>query len=267
LQQIIWNLVSNALKFTPKGGRVQVRLERVNSHVEIAVSDTGQGIAPEFLPQVFDRFRQADSSTSRAHGGLGLGLAIVRQLVEIHGGSVTATSPGVGQGATFTVSLPLAIVHKQSVVAEADRVHPRAENEKPSFECPPQLSGLRVLVVDDEKDSRELLKDFLTGCEAEIFTAASAAEALQALEEFDPHILVSDIGMPEQDGFDLIKQVRMREKAGGLKRIPAVALTAYARVEDRMKAFSAGFQMHIPKPVEPAELAAVIASLAEWKID
>ena len=266
LQQIIWNLVSNALKFTTKGGRIQVRLERINSHIEIAVSDTGQGIAPEFLPQVFDRFRQADSSTSRAHGGLGLGLAIVRQLVEMHGGAVTATSPGIGQGSTFTVSLPLAIVHKQSIVAEADRVHPKASgNEKTLFDCPPQLDELRVMIVDDEKDSRELLRDFLLHCGAEVFTAASATEALAALEEFNPHILISDIGMPEQDGYDLIRQVRGREKSAGAKRIPAVALTAYARVEDRMKAFSAGFQMHVPKPVEPAELGAVIASLAEWK--
>ena len=263
LQQVIWNLVSNAVKFTPKEGRVQIRLERVNSHIEIAVSDTGQGIESEFLPHVFDRFRQADSSSSRKYGGLGLGLAIVRQLVEMHGGAVTATSPGINQGSTFTVTLPLAIVHQQT--AETERVHPKADGVQVSFDCPRQLAGLRVLIIDDEKDSRDLLKNVLSRCNAEVFTAKSASEALAVIEQFDPHILVSDIGMPEQDGYSLIQQIREFEKTHNLKRIPAVALTAYARVEDRMKALMSGFQMHVPKPVEPAEITAVIASLTDWE--
>ena len=263
LQQIIWNLVSNAVKFTPKGGRVQVRLESVNSHIEIAVSDTGQGIAPEFLTQVFDRFRQADSSSSRNHGGLGLGLAIVKQLVEMHGGSIKAESPGVGQGATFTVSIPVAVVHNAKLEDQTERIHPRSSSGRIAFDCPPDLNGLRVFVVDDEKDSRELLEDLLSLCQAEVLTVASAEEALEKLPDFKPDILISDIGMPEQDGYQLIEKIRAWEKAEGLKRIPAIALTAYARVEDRMRALSSGFQTHVPKPVEPAELAAVIASLVD----
>jgi PAS domain S-box-containing protein len=265
-QQVIWNLLSNAIKFTPKGGRVQVRLERVNSHVEISVSDTGQGIAPEFLPFVFERFRQGDSSTSRKYGGLGLGLAIVRQLVEMHGGTVSVVSPGENQGTTFTVSLPLAVVHSQSFTEKSERVHPRANEQAIGFDCPPQLKDLRVLVVDDEADARELLMTVLKQCQAEVKTVSSAAEALEEIEKFNPHILVSDIGMPGVDGYELIRQVRTREAAANRRRVPAVALTAYARVEDRLRALSAGFQMHVPKPVEPAELAAVIASLTDWKI-
>ncbi len=263
LQQIIWNLVSNAVKFTPKGGRVQVRLERVNSHIEIAVSDTGQGIEPEFLTQVFDRFRQADSSTARNHGGLGLGLAIVKQLVEMHGGDIKAESPGAGKGSTFTVSLPVAVVHNSQTTRQTERIHPKSSSGRIAFDCPPKLNGLRVMVVDDEKDSRDLLEDVLSLCEAEILAVGSAAEALEKIPEFNPEILISDIGMPEQDGYELIKEIRKREKAAGLKRVPAIALTAYARVEDRMKALSSGFQMHVPKPVEPAELAAVVSSLIE----
>lgn len=261
LQQIIWNLVSNAVKFTPKGGRVQVRLERVNSHIEIAVSDTGQGIAPEFLTQVFDRFRQADSSAARNHGGLGLGLAIVKQLVEMHGGEIKAESPGANQGSTFTVRLPVAVVHNPRAERQTDRIHPKSSSGRIAFDCPPNLEGLRIMVVDDEKDSRELLEDVLSLCSAEILTVASADEALEKISAFDPEIIISDIGMPEKDGYQLIKEIRRREKAQNLKRVPAVALTAYARVEDRMKALSSGFQMHVPKPVEPAELAAVVSSL------
>ena len=264
LQQVVWNLLSNAVKFTPKGGRVQVKLERVNSHVEIAVSDTGQGISADFAPFVFDRFRQGDGSTTRRHGGLGLGLAIVRQLVELHGGTVTVASPGEGKGATFTVSLPLSIVHSTSVPVGTtqERVHPKVGG-RVAFDCPPVLENLRVLVVDDEADARELLTAVLTLCKAEVLTVATAAEALTALERHRPDVLVSDIGMPEVDGFELIRKVRAlpREKGG---RVPAVALTAYARVEDRMRALSAGYQMHVPKPVEPAELVTVISSLAGW---
>ncbi|HEX8370043.1 MAG TPA: ATP-binding protein [Pyrinomonadaceae bacterium] len=265
LQQVVWNLVSNSVKFTPKGGRIQVRLERINSHVEISVSDTGQGIEPEFLPHVFERFRQGDSSIARRFGGLGLGLAIVRQLVEMHGGTVAASSPGENQGATFTVLLPLAIVHNQSFEETKEIFHSPDIRSKISFNCPPQLDGLRILVVDDETDAREMLTFVLNQCQAQVQSAASAAEALAMIEDFNPHILVSDVGMPEEDGYDLIRQVRAREKAANQKPIPAIALTAYTRIEDRMQALSAGFQTHVPKPVEPAELAAVIASLSQWE--
>ncbi|HEX8551167.1 MAG TPA: PAS domain S-box protein [Abditibacteriaceae bacterium] len=262
LQQVVWNLLSNALKFTPKGGRVQLRLERINSHVEITVSDTGQGISAEFLPYVFDRFRQADATNTRTFGGLGLGLAIVRQLVELHGGSVQVASPGEGQGATFTVSLPITVVHKTERAKEKERVHPKAES-RVAFECPPALKGLKVLVVDDDLDARELIVAVLHQCEASVTAATSAAEALEAIQRDRPDILISDIGMPGEDGYSLIKKVRaLPESQGG--RIPAVALTAYARAEDRMKALTAGFQMHAAKPIEPAELAAIVTSLAQW---
>nr|MDQ3805158.1 PAS domain S-box protein [Acidobacteriota bacterium] len=213
LQQVVWNLLSNAIKFTPKGGRVQVKLERVNSHVELAVTDTGPGIAPEFLPHVFERFRQADQRTSRQHGGLGLGLAIVRHLVELHGGTVRAESPAEGGGSTFTVRLPVAPVYRAEELAE--RVHPAARDTLPSFECPDRLDGLRVLVVDDEPDTRELLKAGLGQCGAEVTVAASAAEALAAMEAARPDLLISDIGMPEEDGYELIRKVRALPAEGG----------------------------------------------------
>jgi CheY-like chemotaxis protein/anti-sigma regulatory factor (Ser/Thr protein kinase) len=260
LQQVIWNLLSNAIKFTPKGERVQIRLERVNSHIEIAVSDSGAGIAPEFLPYVFDRFRQADQRTSRQHGGLGLGLAIVRHLVELHGGSVRAESPGKGQGSTFTVLLPVAPVY-QSVGLEK-RVHPAARDTLPVYECPDRLDGLKVLVVDDEPDTREMLKVGLGQCGATVAAAGSAVEALEAIVAAVPDLLISDIGMPGEDGYELIRRVReLPDESGG--RVPAIALTAYARVEDRMQALRAGYQMHVPKPVELAELVAVAASLIQ----
>ncbi len=261
LQQIVWNLLSNAVKFTPKGGRVQIRLERVHSYVEIVVADTGQGISPEFLPYVFDRFRQADSSMTRSFGGLGLGLSIVRNLVELHGGSVHVESPGEGQGTTFTVKLPLSPVSTK--IEEPERVHPTVGGSL-SFDYTPRLDGLRILVVDDEVDARELLIQILVECGAEVVALATADEVIAALEEqtsdsrFD--ILISDIGMPEQDGYALLRRVRSLElNQGG--RIPAVALTAYARAEDRKAALLAGFQSHIAKPVEPGELIAVIANL------
>jgi PAS domain S-box-containing protein len=266
LQQVVWNLISNAVKFTPKDGRVQIRLERVNSHVEITVSDTGQGISKDFLPHVFEHFRQKDSSTSRRNGGLGLGLSIARQIVEMHGGSVSAASPGEGEGSTFVVTLPLAIVHRESFEPkEESRVHPKADSGAIGFDCQPELAGLRVLVVDDEPDARELLTTVLEQCSAEVLTVGTAAETLEKIGEFKPHILVSDIGLPGVDGYDLIRQVRAKEKSENARRIPAVALTAYARADDRMKALAAGFQMHVSKPVEPAELAAVIASLTDWE--
>jgi PAS domain S-box-containing protein len=264
LQQVVWNLLSNAIKFTPKGGRVQVRLERINSHIEIAVSDTGAGIKPEFLPHVFERFRQADQKTTRHHGGLGLGLAIVRHLVELHGGTVQADSPGEGQGATFVVHLPVVPVYQKDHLAE--RVHPAARDTLASYDCPERLNGLKVLVVDDEFDARELFKVGLGRCGAEVLTAGSAGEALAVIEEARPELLISDIGMPGEDGYELIKQVRALPAGRGGK-IPAIALTAYARTEDRLRALRAGYQMHISKPVELAELVVVMASLIQRRDD
>jgi signal transduction histidine kinase/ActR/RegA family two-component response regulator len=261
LQQVIWNLLSNAIKFTPKHGRVQIQLERINSHVEITVSDTGPGIDEEFLPHVFERFRQADSSITRKHGGLGLGLAIVRHLVELHGGSVEASNRADRTGASFVVKLPVMVVRAPArrQAPEPERVHSMVSGQVP-FDCPPELHGLKVLAVDDEADSRHLLTTVLERCGAEVRTCASAAEALATLEDYAPDILISDIGMPNEDGYDLIEKIRARESAGA-DRIPAVALTAYARVEDRLRALTAGYNMHVPKPVEPAELAVVVASL------
>jgi CheY-like chemotaxis protein len=261
LQQVVWNLLSNAIKFTPTGGLVQVKLERLNAHIRIAVSDTGAGIKPEFLPHVFERFRQADQTTTRRHGGLGLGLAIVRHLVELHGGTVQAESPGEGQGATFAVNLPLVPVYQKD--NQAERVSAAAKNALPySDDCPESLDGLKVLVVDDEVDTRELLRVGIGQCGAEVSTASSAQEALTTLEAERPDLLISDIGMPGEDGYELIRKVRALPAGRGGK-IPAIALTAYARTEDRLWALKAGFQMHITKPVEMAELVAVIASLMQ----
>lgn len=258
LQQVVWNLLTNAVKFTPKGGRVQVLLERVNSHIELSVNDSGIGIKPEFLPHVFERFRQEDSSTTRRHGGLGLGLAIVKQLTELHGGSVRAKSPGEGQGATFVLSLPITVVHEDT--SSPKKVGPR-EHQESEFDCSTTpLSGIKVLVVDDEPDARQLIRRVLTECGAEVALAGFADEAVHLIESFRPDIMVSDVGMPDQDGYDLIRRVRRRVAA---KILPAVALTAFARSEDRRRALLAGFQTHVSKPVEPAELVAVVASLVE----
>ena len=262
LQQVVWNLLSNAVKFTPKRGRVQIRLEQVNSHIEITVSDTGKGIDPEFIPYVFDRFRQADQTITRSQGGLGLGLSIVRQLVEMHGGTVKAESDGEEKGTSFVVSLPRLIAVSRTEKENADRVHPTASREFISMDCAPELTGLRVLVVDDESDSRELLSTVLEECGSEVVTAGSAKETILIMQKEQFDILISDIGMPEEDGYMLINKVRaLPDEQGG--RIPAIALTAYARVEDRVRALTAGFQVHIPKPVEPVELVAVVASLAK----
>ncbi|MGA2442480.1 MAG: ATP-binding protein [Tepidisphaeraceae bacterium] len=259
LQQVVWNLLSNAIKFTPKGGRVQVILERVNSHVELTVADTGQGIAPEFLPFVFDRFRQGDSSTTRKQGGLGIGLAIAKQLVELHGGTIRATSPGNGQGSSFIVQLPLMVVHAQP--GDAERLHPRAAaGIVPAAASRSQLQGVKVLVVDDEPDARELIKRVLEDCKAQVLTAGSAAEAMPILLQQKPDVLLSDIGMPQVDGYDFLRQVRaMTAQSGG--KIPAIALTAFARSEDRTRALMSGYQVHVSKPVEPAELVATVASV------
>jgi PAS domain S-box-containing protein len=258
LQQVVWNLLSNAIKFTPKGGRVKIWLERVNSHIEIGVSDSGSGIEPEFLPYVFDRFRQADGRSTRQHGGLGLGLAIARHLVELHGGTVRAESAGKEQGATFTVLLPVAPVYQS--IGQGERVHPAARDTLPNYECPDRLDGLKVLIVDDEPDTREMLKIGLAQCGAEVKVTGSVAEALEALVTDVPDLLISDIGMPDEDGYELIRRVRELPVECG-RKVPAIALTAYARVEDRMQALRAGYQMHVPKPVELAELVAVAASL------
>ena len=268
LQQVFWNLLSNAVKFTPKGGRVQAVLKRVNSHLEVDVIDSGEGIDGEFLPFVFDRFRQADASSTRGHGGLGLGLSIVKQLVELHGGSVRVKSGGRGQGATFTVALPLTVLHPEPPDVEPVRRHPKGDHDGMGIDpdaCS-QVKGLRVLVVDDEADARKLIGRLLKECDARTTTAGSAEEAVTLLREaaqdgrgFD--VMVSDIGMPGEDGYALIRRVRqMPAEEGG--DVPATALTAYARSEDRLRVLRAGYQMHLSKPVEPAELIAVVASLA-----
>ena len=251
LQQVTWNLLTNALKFTPRGGQVTIGLREIEEQVEMTVSDTGQGIKPEFLPFVFDRFRQADASTTRRHGGLGLGLSIVKSLVELHGGSVEVDSPGEGRGATFTVRLPIPTLPQEVL----------ASPPEPQSHSTPELAGLRILVVDDEDDARTLARRVLEERGAQVITVSSAAEAMASVGDNNPpNVLVSDIGMPEQDGYDLIKQ--MRALPGDAGRVPAVALTALARAEDRKRALSAGYQKHVSKPVDPAELVSVIASLA-----
>jgi PAS domain S-box-containing protein len=255
LQQIVWNLLSNAVKFTPKGGQIQVSLERANSHIEITVTDTGQGVTPEFLPHVFDRFRQADSTSTRHYGGLGLGLSIVKQLVELHGGTVRVKSPGVDLGASFVVSIPLAVIHAEDNKGEAPGT---AKGER--YDCRPELRGIRILVVDDEVDACKLVVSVLTDCHGEVDFATSAKDALVLLQSQKYDVLVSDIGMPEEDGYQFIRKVRALGKERGA--IPAVALTAFARSEDRRKAALAGFQTHLAKPVEAMELLAIVANLA-----
>ncbi|MEW5856113.1 MAG: ATP-binding protein, partial [Cyanobacteriota bacterium] len=258
LQQIVWNLLSNAIKFTPSGGRVEIKLDCTDSHAQIEVSDTGKGIEADFLPYVFERFRQADSTSTRSQTGLGLGLAIVRHLTELHGGTVRVDSPGEGQGAIFTVKLPLMIRTELNGL--------RTEQEAPLSPQPSSvfstvLEGLQVLVVDDETDSRDFLAIALEQYGAKVTPVASAQEALLALQQVKPNVLVSDIGMPDEDGYTLIRKIRaMTPEQGG--QIPAVALTAYARSEDCDRAILAGFQRHVTKPVETAEFAATIASLA-----
>jgi PAS domain S-box-containing protein len=264
LQQIVWNLLSNAIKFTSKGGCVQVRLTRINSHVELEVSDTGQGIEREFLPYVFDRFRQADGSSTRVHGGLGLGLAIVRHIVELHGGSVAADSPGKDQGATFVISLPLMVTHTKA--SGEQRAHPRVDGEVAlHFQPSPMLEGVKVLIIDDEPESLLLLSAMLIQSGASVKTAASAEEGFAEVKGWRPDVIVSDIGMPGEDGYSFMKRVKTWARESGVW-IPAVALTAYARVEDRMKALASGYQIHVPKPVEPAELITVLVSLVERPI-
>jgi CheY-like chemotaxis protein len=259
LQQILWNLLTNAVKFTNKGGKVQVRLERVNSHVEVTVSDTGIGISAEFLPHVFERFRQADAGIARERGGLGLGLSIARQLTEMHGGTIEAASGGLEQGATFRVTLPLMIVHP--LREEAVRVHPRGIATDRVFRAH-ELDGIHVLAVDDEADALELISELLQAAGARVTTAHSATDALNRLSAEVPHVLLADLGMPHVDGFQFLEQVRRHPNAA-VRGLPAAALTAYARSEDRVKALRAGFPIHLAKPIEPTELVTTIAALAK----
>jgi len=258
LQQVVWNLLSNAIKFTPKDGKVQVGLQRVASHVEICVSDTGIGIKPEFLAHVFERFRQADASTTRRYGGLGLGLSIVKQLVELHGGTVHARSAGEGQGATFIVHLPIPVMTRSA--PNEPRRHPQKEKVLAGEFRALDLSGIKVLVVDDEADARDLIKRVLVECDAEVITAGTAAEALRLVDSDRPDVLVSDIGMPDVDGYELMRRLRALHGGAGI-RLPAIALTAFARSEDRTRALRAGFLVHVAKPVEPSELIATVASV------
>ena len=263
LQQIVWNLLSNAIKFTPAGGRVDVRLERAKSNVQIEICDSGQGIGSELLPYVFDRFRQGDSSSTRRHGGLGLGLAIVRHLVELHGGTVYADSPGEGCGSTFTIRLPLAVGSKspKRQKRSADSLLPMEKTSDPVTSVP-SLKDVQVLMVDDDLDTLQVLKVMLEENQAHVQTAGSAAEALELLEWYEPDVLVFDLAMPDEDGFSLIRRIRALEAKTG-RQAPAVALTAHVRVEDRARALSAGFSMFVPKPVEADELISAIANLAE----
>jgi CheY-like chemotaxis protein len=262
MQQIFWNLLSNAVKFTPQGGQVEIRLAQAPSQVEIQVKDTGVGIRADFLPYVFDRFRQADSSITRVHGGLGLGLALVRHLVELHGGTIQAQSPGEGQGATFTVRLPAPAMCTD---ARAGERMPLAIDRGARIENPPRLSGLQVLVVEDEADTRDLLTLVLERSGAKVTIAKSAREALDVLGRVATDVLVSDIGMPGEDGYDLIRRVRtLAPDQGG--QIPAVALTAHARAEDCQRALAAGYQMHVAKPIEPMEFVTVVATVAGWTV-
>lgn len=254
LQQVVWNLLSNAVKFTPKGGRVQIQLQRVSSHVELLVSDTGQGIQPDLLPYVFDRLRQGDSSSTRSHGGLGLGLALVRHFVELHGGIVFAESPGEGRGATFVVKLPLMTARPAELAAE--RTPPTFQRASGQ-----SLAGLRILVVDDDPTAVDLNREILSQAGAEVRGCRSGTDALQILQQWRPAVLVSDIEMPGLDGYTLLRQIRaLAPDQGG--KTPAVALSAYDRPEDRVRSLRAGFNFHVSKPVEPDELTAIVASLA-----
>lgn len=273
LQQVVWNLLSNAIKFTPRQGRVELRMENADHHVRLTVSDTGKGIEPEFLPFVFDRFRQSDSSSARRFGGLGLGLSLARQLVELHGGMVEAASDGPGRGAVFTVTLPQFAAPAESFIPEPHRARPardvRTEGAIPLHQAP-SLAGVRVLAVDDQEEARALLTATLSECGAQVMAVSSGVEALAILADPPdgerPDVLILDIAMPDEDGYQALERVRSLEAERGIEQsaqIPAIALTAHARSEDRMKAFAAGFRMHVAKPVEPAELAVVIASLVE----
>jgi PAS domain S-box-containing protein len=261
LQQAIWNLLSNAIKFTNEGGRIEALLRRAGNQIEITVSDTGIGIEPQFLPYVFERFRQADSTSTRRYGGLGLGLAVAHHIIELHGGSISVSSPGRNQGATFRIILPLAVASRppQLGIPHLESEATQTKGRKGAEECQ-RLDGVRILLVEDDPETLDMLKFIFDECGAEVITAASASEALEALERCRPDALVSDIAMPNQDGYDLIRQVRSRGPDQGGK-IPAVAVTAYASAEDRVRVLSSGFQMHVSKPIDPDELIIILASL------
>ena len=259
LQQVLWNLLTNAIKFTPRGGRVEVSIRRVASQLEVAVADNGPGIDADFLPHVFEPFRQHDSSITRVHQGLGLGLAIVRRLVEGHGGTVSVESPGAGQGATFRIRLPLRALSQPALVAHAGRAAAPAESAVAPAARRESLEGVRVLVVEDEPDARELLIALFESRGARVAAAASAREARELLPRQTPDVLVSDIQMPGEDGYQLLRT--LRASGGPAAEVPAVALTAHGRRQDRLRALRAGFQLHVTKPVEPEELVAVVASL------
>lgn len=259
LQQIVWNLLANAIKFTPSGGRIEVKVERANDNLQLSVSDTGQGIGASFLPFIFDRFRQADGTTTRQHGGLGLGLAIVRHLVELHGGTIKADSAGEGRGSTFTIKLPLApqrTSHRKKTTG-ALRAKDIVDGH---FSSLPSLAEVKVLLVDDDPDTLQFLSVMLGESKAIVETAASVSDALEIFEWYQPHVLVSDLAMPGEDGYSLVAKVRA---LGNGNEIPAVALTSYVRVEDRARALSAGFNMFVPKPIQPNELINAIANLAD----
>jgi len=257
LQQVMSNLLSNAIKFTPRGGKVQVLLQRVNSHVELSVADTGCGVKPEFMPHLFERFRQGQNTTTRTHSGLGLGLSIVKSLVELHGGTVAAVSGGENMGTTVTVHLPLSVVHQ----SDDARAHPTAVPPEPADFVSMELAGLTVLVVDDQPDARELILRVLEDCSARVITASSAEEAVPLVESSRPDVLITDIGMPVADGYELLRRVRELGSARG-GRVPAIALTAFARSEDRTRALRSGFLVHVAKPVDPSELVATVAAVA-----
>jgi CheY-like chemotaxis protein/anti-sigma regulatory factor (Ser/Thr protein kinase) len=250
LHQVVSNLLTNAVKFTPPGGWIDVRLARADRHARITVADNGQGINPSFLPHVFERFRQADGSSTRSHGGLGLGLAIVRHLIDLHGGTVRAESPGLGQGSTFTVELPL--LQESSAAMSSDMPVPRVDPQKP-------LAGVQAVVVDDDADSRDLISLILDECGATVTSVASVAAALEAIDLSKPDVVVSDVAMPSRDGYDLARALRERSPRSGT--IPAIAVTAYARFEDRERAFAEGFHAYVAKPIRPRELIATVQRL------
>jgi len=261
LQQIIWNLIANAIKFTPKNGKIEIQLTRVDSQLELTVTDTGIGITSEFLPHVFERFRQADASTTRTHGGLGLGLAIVRHLTELHGGHVTAASEGTGQGSTFKVQLPVASAVLGKSSGEIVMKLRELVTAEQAAQVSKDLNGLRVLVVDDEPDALEILSLMLNRSGASVRTASSSEDALRTFGEWQPNVLLSDVGMPGEDGYTLIRRVRaLAPEQGG--NVPAAAITAHAREEDRVKALAAGYQAHLTKPIDPATLVSALVGLA-----
>jgi len=271
LQQVVWNLLSNAIKFTPEGGRVELRMEGAADNVCVTVTDTGKGIEPEFLPSVFDRFRQADPSSARHYGGLGLGLSLVKHLVELHGGMITAASEGLGRGATFTVTLPRR--YMEFIAPPLPAVAPREVRTEGAITLDEafSLEGVSVLVVDDQEEARVVLTQALSEYGARVTAVSSGAEALALLSDPSnskrPDALILDIAMPDEDGYTVLKKVRALEDGQGAAadRIPVIALTAYARSEDRLRALHSGFNMHVAKPVEPAELAVVIASLTTMR--